>query len=1584
MLLKGRTAVFACVLVLLAVSGCSRNKDPLNAAKMELQRGRHQRAIELIDSADDKVRNTYDAQMVLATAHLRAGNREKSWAAFEKAADLDRTKVDPFLGMAESDIQQAGKATDPAEMARLQMSALDQCERALAIDDTSAKVYVIMARIRGQRGELQQALQAYQEAIKNDPENADWKAKKAVVHLRLREIAEASALVDEALAQDPACLGARVVKARILMSERKVEEAKKELRLAVAEKKVTEREKQLEQANARLILADLCLRDGETEEALKLGEELVKFDWSRGAGYLMMGKAHLKEGRPKEAYDAFKKLENVQDTRFLTEVLVGLAATEEQLGMTNQAIAHYQQITEKLAPTYLPAHQRIAALLLPRGQYDEALKHCEAILRERPGDPSALEIKAIVYSSPSRYRNYELAEQCYRRILAHNQNAAAIHLKLAGLYVDMRRPRQAMEHAMEATSREDNAQARLVLGRVHLLMHMAGLPTVGEQAKSNMDKAIENLARSRELDPANPNAVIYLANAYLADEQPEEAINILKPFLAQNTEIGQMHIMLARVYQGMKEPEKAIAVLENAAKVRDIKNFDPRALGQAYFLAGRYKDAIRTWRELITKDEAYRADLTVNIGLAVASALDEQYSEALTLCQTISHQTPTGSGAELVTACIAIQAGDFNRAKQFLQGSEHFSKKEEETYYQFVEDCRAAGDKGKTAAALISEAVLHSAFFSLDIAVERLEQAKALLPDSIIPYYVMSNTLLRAGRLQEVVALYDEMFAKFPSQGFPHLQLAQRAANLPTQADPREQLQQAVDLDPGLAAAHRLLARAIVAEAGSNGDLATIESAVKHAEEAVGVDGGTEESLAALVQARADLARSTRAEMLKESSPETRARKAEAVAKAEEQARASLRMLETKFPNSLVAARQGIRLELARERFREAADRAMRFLDSKGESQEIRQLAAMAFAGTGEFGKAVQQLERVVAANPANSGASIQLANLYERVGRADRALSVLDRARQIQPGEPVLTFMLARMLIEHGQVARAKVEYENILAKVPADSSNPRVAAVHNAALLGLADTLIKMPARDAAEKSDNLTQAVLRLKSLTDPLDGKEPDPAALLQLGKILEEQNLPLRALSAYEKCIEINPEYYPAYQAIMRLLYSRSEYDKGMSFGRDTTLAKWPANPSVRAMLALTLLAHGAPEDMENALTLAAETMSHLQSISPSALRQEVETPSFHRTVLVLTLIAGERYADARNYIKAILDMEPVRLESWDQLVDICSRDSGRRRALVANQGAGLFFKTTGDTDRVIDALKKANEAIPDNPYLLSRLADAQRAGGEIEQAAATINKLLNTLEQSRKPIQSPYHEQLYTMLIDMYLGSLAQTTDDAIKKGIALCERGVEKWPRNVAFLGRLAMAYRIHGETAKCVATWNEVIRISTEGSAPWINAKKQLAGTYYFAGQVREAADVFDNIEKYVETDSGWLNDGAWFHANAPDPDLRRAVELARSAVRLSPANASVRDTLGWIYHLAGSYDQAEFELEYAAQELPQNANVLYHLAANQVKVGKLKEADETLKKALDLHRTGRSTPPLTSFEACKALLEEVGRKLKTQETP
>ena len=159
--------------------------------------------------------------------------------------------------------------------------------------------------------------------------------------------------------------------------------------------------------------------------------------------------------------------------------------------------------------------------------------------------------------------------------------------------------------------------------------------------------------------------------------------------------------------------------------------------------------------------------------------------------------------------------------------------------------------------------------------------------------------------------------------------------------------------------------------------------------------------------------------------------------------------------------------------------------------------------------------------------------------------------------------------------------------------------------------------------------------------------------------------------------------------------------------------------------------------------------------------------------------------------------------------------------------------------------------------------------------------------------------------------------------------------------------------------------------GELNFLMGKLEIATQYYQrastvkkdAGILIKLGLIFENSKEYEKAEKQYeevtrlfpdlfvgYNQLAWVYAKR-GVELEKAMDLAKKADELQPGNASILDTIGWIYFKNNQYDKSIEYLENAIKITPQNPSILYHLGAVYHSKGSNNLAKNYLKKALEI---------------------------------
>ena len=113
------------------------------------------------------------------------------------------------------------------------------------------------------------------------------------------------------------------------------------------------------------------------------------------------------------------------------------------------------------------------------------------------------------------------------------------------------------------------------------------------------------------------------------------------------------------------------------------------------------------------------------------------------------------------------------------------------------------------------------------------------------------------------------------------------------------------------------------------------------------------------------------------------------------------------------------------------------------------------------------------------------------------------------------------------------------------------------------------------------------------------------------------------------------------------------------------------------------------------------------------------------------------------------------------------------------------------------------------------------------------------------------------------------------------------------------------------------------------------------------RDAIDEYSRLTADHPDDATALNNLAWLYQR--QGELGRSRELAQRAFAVSPRDASINDTLGWILLDQGEGDAAVAHLNAANLRAPSDLEIQYHLAVALARVGRQADARALLESLL-----------------------------------
>lgn len=492
--------------------------------------------------------------------------------------------------------------------------------------------------------------------------------------------------------------------------------------------------------------------------------------------------------------------------------------------------------------------------------------------------------------------------------------------------------------------------------------------------------------------------------------------------------------------------------------------------------------------------------------------------------------------------------------------------------------------------------------------------------------------------------------------------------------------------------------------------------------------------------------------------------------------------------------------------------------------------------------------------------------------------------------------------------------------------------------------DKAIALVASDPAS-GDDVFRALLRLRVMDKALAfaqaetakrPKEPEP--FLWQAAVLGSQGNEAAALEQTLRALDVRPDYYPALRALagtantpdrakayearlkkavdagtrdsrvysdlamkMRLAGANAE-DVGSMLGRG--VAADPSSLAMREMAVQHWLAWGKKD---KAIALASEG----ESSQPDNVAAVVLAASTHAAV--------GNMEQAQKLYGRLAARFPDRVE-WPQ----------RQAQLLAS---------SGKTADAILLLRKTVAAHPDDPSLYRSLAMLQLKEKKGEEALLTANML-----RSRPRLGLPG----LLLLGDVH--AQMDSREKALKAYADAAKAGDAETAllRKVELLDRTGGEALATGDLTKWLASHPDSIPALT------LAAQRESRNKNFSA-----AARHLEAIAKLNPSNPMALNDLAWAYAADKNP---AALDTAKKAVALAPANSVILDTLAEAQILAGQQRDAVDTLNRALALNPKAVHPRIRLADMAVTEGNKKRAAELLKeidpRGLDAETSARLT--------------------------
>ena len=538
------------------------------------------------------------------------------------------------------------------------------------------------------------------------------------------------------------------------------------------------------------------------------------------------------------------------------------------------------------------------------------------------------------------------------------------------------------------------------------------------------------------------------------------------------------------------------------------------------------------------------------------------------------------------------------------------------------------------------------------------------------------------------------------------------------------------------------------------------------------------------------------------------------------------------------------------------------------------------------------------------------LALAYLQNSDPPKAAASLAQAIALEPNFTEAILLLAELNLRKGDASAAIAAMSQLVKQ------HPRMAQAH---LLLAAAHLARKDLDSAAE--------VYRQLLVLFPKEAQ-----AHFLLGTVLARQNKLAEARRAFETSLELAPDSLVALEQILELDLMEQRY-QAASERIQKQMEKQPKTAELWLLLAKIHLARHDSSQAKTALLKATELNPNLRA--PYLLLAQLYVAANQQQQALERLAA---FAARTNDVAVLMQMGMIHQEikSFSQARDDYEKllSLNPKFSPALNNLAYLYSEHLNKHDQARDLAERARQLLPSDPYTADTLGWILYKQGEYPRALALI-------QESAQKLPSEPEIQFHLGLTHYRMGE-----ERPARAALEQAMQGNKSYPGKEEAgrrLARLAL-----DPQAASPAILKELQAALQEDPGDQI-VLSRLAAIYDRDGMFDKAAGAFEGaLKKNPQNVQLMFRLAQIYCTRIGQP--RKALELLGEAHKIAPQDAAISHWLGRLASQEeGNYKWALSLLEDSARKLPGDPEVLYDLAWSYYCAGRVTEAEETLRRAM-----------------------------------
>lgn len=618
---------------LLLQSLTQQRSDPevlLELARAKAEIGRVSEAVKLFDDALEGDSSKLDPNAVIRTwnlvghAYSKLDSSRKVVSLFERLAVAERTSPKVVVTIAHA-LRDLGRAK----------SALAAIKR-VATDPAPEGAYRLLAELHGEAGKHDEAADAWELVVRDEPKAVDARWTLATTYVALRRRSEALAMLRTVVQLEPNHADAWSELAQVLEQQGdnygQIEALTELVRLR-------------NNAAAYRRLAEAYGAAGRHEEAIDALRSAIRLEPKEADHKKALGLAYAKVD------DEARAISAIEDALKLDPGLHELRAIAAKMlrakGDHGGALAHLSALT--IASAHTPETWRmLAETLVAMQKIPEAI---DAVRRAAEAAPKDAEIKRLRGTLAMQAKLWDEAAAAYEAWLLDDPADVEALAALATCYAKLQRPEQGLRTVRAWV------KAAPIRHEPHLELGLLLL------ARGDHRAALDAFDRACEIRPDLPTAFMGIAECWGALDNLPKRAEALETYVKLVGTSPQAHAMLGEAYDKIGRTDDAIASYTRAVE-QDGRLFETvRRLAELHVRRGDYVAAVSYMRTLVEKTPSAEG----YIDLAIAERRTKRYGEALRSIEHALDLAPNNVEAQRLKAALWADRGEHDPAKALLE-----------------------------------------------------------------------------------------------------------------------------------------------------------------------------------------------------------------------------------------------------------------------------------------------------------------------------------------------------------------------------------------------------------------------------------------------------------------------------------------------------------------------------------------------------------------------------------------------------------------------------------------------------------------------------------------------------------------------------------------------------------------------------------------------------------------------------------------------------------------------------------------------------------------------------------------------------